>query len=214
MTVLILILFCLAATTFAARNLQLLVINNATQMVCLPLLGSTTFEVFGGVANVGNIFFASALYGIALKYHIFGIAETRRAVINIFFALTLVFGSIVILNIQAPNPFYQIPARIIAASFIAFWLVQSLFMVGLDSFRRTCPLITVPLLLIAVQAFDSVIYFPCAFWGTVPDETLLRFALVGFLTKSMIAIMAVPFLAFSLWRLDQNPFANRPRGLA
>ena len=214
MTVLILILFCLAATTFAARNLQLLVINNATQMVCLPLLGSTTFEVFGGVSNVGNIFFASALYGIALKHHIFVIADTRHTVINIFFALTLVFGSIVILNIQAPNPFYQIPARIIAASFITFWLVQSLLMIGLDSFRRPGPLITVPLLLIAAQAFDSVIFFPCAFWGTVPDETLLRFALVGFLTKSMITIMAVPFLAFSLWRLDRNPFTGRPRGLA
>ncbi len=184
------------------------------QMVCLPLLGSTTFEVFGNVTNVGNIFFASALYGIALNHHIFGIAETRRAVINVFFALTLVFGSIVILNIQAPNPFYQIPARIIAASFTSFWLVQSLLLAGLDAFRRSCPLLTFPLVMIVAQALDSLVFSPCAFWGEIPNETLLRFALLGFLTKSLIAVITIPFLAFSLWRLDQNPSLGRPRGLA
>ncbi len=57
MSILLLALLCLPAATVAARNLQLMIVNNVTIMACQPLLGASLFQIFGYSSTVGNVFY-------------------------------------------------------------------------------------------------------------------------------------------------------------
>ena len=138
------------------------------------------------------------LYSLALKHRLYGLAAARRAVTFTFFSFTLILGAIVILDTRMADPLHQISARMIASGFISFWLVQSLMLYLLERHADRPPLIAMPLTLLATQVAACMIFFPGAFLGLFPAETVLEFAILGTLTRSAIVIMAVPFLAFSL----------------
>lgn len=189
-------LFLLSMTTLAAlRSLTLLASINAISMICVPLLGAGTFTLFEYSTNVGNIFFATVMYGFSLNYLLYGEKEAHRGVGYVLFALVLVFGSIFILqNAQMVDPMFGMRVRIVGASFVVFCLLQPLFIFILGRSPPQHALWLFPVITIAIQGLDSTVFFPCAFAGELPLSMVLQFALVGWASKSVVALLSVPFL--------------------
>lgn len=196
MSLLLLSLFLLSMTTIAAlHGVTLLATTNAIMMMCVPLLGAATVTAFGYSSNVGNIFFATVMYGLSLKLILYGAAEAQEAVNNVLFALVIVFGSIFLLQeAHVLSPLFGTRVRIVGASFVSFWLVQSFFIILLERHAARQSILRVPLITIAMQALDSAVFFPCAFAGDLPAGEVMQFALIGWLTKSAIAALSIPFL--------------------
>ena len=190
--------FMLAVVVYAAMS-RVTVLASAMSALILsvPLIGTEFFTVAQYSSNVGNIPYAGVMFGLALKYLRYGALEARQAVKAMMVALVMVFGSMAFLDecgLLATQ--FHLSTRIVGASFTTFYLVQSLFIWGL---HRT-PVWAVPLVTIAAQALDSAVFFPLAFATLLPPDTVLEFAIVGFLTKAGIAVLSVPFLwGFVRW---------------
>ncbi len=188
-------LFILSMTTLAAlRSLPLLATTNAIMMICVPILGAPTLSAFGYSTNVGAIFFANVMYGLALKHYKYGAEEAHCAINYILFALIVVFGSIFLLEEgHMLSPMFGTRIRIVGASFFSFWLIQSFFITLLDRYAERQLIWRVPAITIVMQALDSAVFFPCAFAGDVPMDQLVQFALIGWLGKSVVALVSIPF---------------------
>ena len=205
--IVLLALFCLGMTTWAARDPHLLLISNVTMMVCIPLLGGAPFQMFDHTSTVGNIFFAAAIYGLALEYQLHGPAAAHAAVRNILFGLGIVCGAILLLNQYKVNTLFQIPSRMIAASFISFWFVQSLF---IHTIEKHAPdsVHAVPRILLAtilMHTIGTAIFFPGAFYGLLSNDQLLKFTIVGWVTKCAFVVLSYPFMAFGFWFFRHRP---------
>lgn len=198
-------LFCLSMTTWAARNVSLLMVSNAMMMVCIPIIGSSTFQILEYTSTLGNFFFASMIHGLTLRHRIYGQAAARETVRTILLALTLVFGAMILINAHEPNSLFVIPARMMVASFTSFWLVQSILIHGLTRYRHSHPLLSIPAASVAMHLLACAIFFPCAFLGVLSREEVLRFSVLGWLTRSSIAILAIPFVLHALWSAGQWP---------
>ena len=194
----LLALFLLGLTTLAARrSLSLLVVTNTTMMICVPILGASTLTAFGFSTNLGNIFLAAVMHGLAMQYYRYGAAEAHKAVYSMLFALLVVYGSIFVLeDMRMLNPMLGTTIRPAGAGFITFWLVQSLFVTLLDRYAPRQPAWPVPLITIATHALGTAMFFPCAFLGQLPPHLVLQFALAGWLAKAAVVVVSVPWL---LW---------------
>ena len=199
-------LFLLGMTTVAAlRSLAMLVATNAVMIFCVPMLGGPVFSVLGYSTNIGHIFFAVLMYGVSLKLLLYGANEAYKAVNNTLFALSIAFGSIFLLEqAHVLSPLFGTRIRIFGATFIAFWLAQSVYIVLLDRTAKYQSVLSVAVITILMQGLTSAVFFPCAFAGDLPPRLLLEFGLVGWFTKSAVAVISIPFLAFVfLKRLDR-----------
>jgi len=50
---------------------------------------------------------------------------------------------------------------------------------------------------LASQLLDSILFFTIAFYGTVPNESLIQIIIGGALVKILIGILSTPFLYWS-----------------
>lgn len=205
--IVLLALFCLVMTTWAARDSHLLLISNVTMMVCIPLLGGAPFQMFDHTSTVGNIFFAAAIYGLALEYQLHGPKAAHAAVRHILFGLGIVFGAILLLNQYKINALFQIPSRMIAASFISFWFVQSLFIHTIEKYAagKDHAMPCIMLAMILMHTIATAIFFPGAFYGLLSNDQLLKFAIVGWVTKFAFVALSCPFMMFSFWFFRRQP---------
>jgi uncharacterized PurR-regulated membrane protein YhhQ (DUF165 family) len=210
---LLLALLLLGLTTVGAlRSRSLLVIACTMMMICVSLLGTPIVMAFGYVTNVGNIFFAAVMYGLTLKYYRFGIDHARAMVINILFALLIVYGAIFMLERgQSLNPMFGVNIRIAGASFVSFWLVQSFFIVLLDRYAPRHLIWRAPLISAAMQALYNAVSVPCSFSSHFPLDLVLEFAVVGWIINACVAICSMPFLLAFGWitRNDTPPPSAR-----
>ena len=203
---LLLSLFLLSMTTIAAlRSLAMLVATNAVMIFCVPMLGGPVFSALGYSTNIGHIFFAVLMYGVSLKLLLYGADEAYKSVNNTLFALSIAFGSIFLLeHAHVLSPLFGTRIRIFGAAFIAFWLAQSVYVALLSRTAKYQSILGIAVITILMQALTSAVFFPCAFAGDLPPRLLLEFGLVGWVTKSAVVIISIPFLAFVfLKRLDR-----------
>jgi uncharacterized PurR-regulated membrane protein YhhQ (DUF165 family) len=191
-------LFLLGMTTFAAsRFLPLLAQTNAIMMVCVPLFGAATLSVFDYRVYVGDVFMAVVMYGLTLKHMLFGTKAAIDAIKYMLFSLVIVLGTVFMLqHAHALTLEYGTEAQAIGARIVTFCLVQSFFVALMDRFAALQSVYRIVFITIAMQALDSAVYYPCAFAGDVPVEELMRITLLGWATKSVVAVLSVPFL---LW---------------
>ena len=195
----ILALFCLTATTLSARGLDFNNANNVAFMISIPLIGSATFTEFGYTSNCGNVFFSVVLFGLALKHQIYGLTEARRSLNSTIGALATVYTLIVILDYLTPSMQFVYTPRKMCASFMSFWLAQGMLFWSLNRFRRFSPLWTVPAIIIVLQTMTTFLFFIGGYTGIISNTKLIEFIIVGVAVKAMVAIMAIPFLAYALW---------------
>ena len=196
----LLALLLLGATTFAVwRGLTLLAAVQVTMMICIPLLGASTFTAFGYSSNIGNVFFAVAMHGISLTFLLAGRDATRRSIGNTFAALIIVLVSILILQqAHLVSPLFDARVQFAAARIMAFSLVQPIYVYLLGRPSEWPYLLRAPLISIAMQGLDCLVFFPDAFIGVLPSELMLQFALVGFATRLFVTLLTIPFMVFSL----------------
>ena len=155
------------------------------------------------------------MHGLTPRCGIYGQAAARETVHTTLLALTLVFGAMILLNAHEPNSLFVIPVRMMVASFTSFWLVQSILIHGLTRYRHSHPLLSIPAASVAVHLLARAIFFPRAFLDVFLKEEVLRFAVLGWLTRSSIAILAIPFVFHALWSAGQWPerrTSRDPRG--
>ncbi len=183
-------------TTFAAALSQpMLAVNNAIMMICVSLLGTPTLVILGYSTNLGNVFYATTMFGLSLKYLGYGRRKAHRAITHILFAMVIVSGSMFLMDeALVLSPMFETRIRILGASFVSFWLVQSFFITLLDRLAQRSSVWRVAIITIVMQALDSAVFFPCAFGGDLPSDTMLQFAVVGWLSKAAIAVCSIPFL--------------------
>ena len=139
------------------------------------------------------------MYGVSLKLLLYGADEASKAVNNTLFALSIAFGSIFLLqHAHVLSPLFGTRIRIFGAAFIAFWLAQSVYIMLLNRTAKGQSILSIVGITILMHGLISVVFFPCAFAGDLPPSLLLEFGLVGWLTKSAVAVISIPFLAFVL----------------
>jgi uncharacterized PurR-regulated membrane protein YhhQ (DUF165 family) len=196
----LLAVFLLGFTTIAMwHDVESLVTVNAAVMICIPLLGVTTFSAFGYASNAGNIFFAAGTYGISLKYLLGGSRAAYKSIVGIMLASVLVLGSILILqDARILSPLFDTPIQIACVRLFELALVQPTFVYLLDRPSNVPLILRVPLISISMQALDCLVFFPAAFLGVLPPEIMLRFAIVGLVTRLAVTSMTVPFFAVAI----------------
>ena len=199
MIIFILALFCLTATTLSARSLDFNNANNVAFMISIPLIGSATFTEFGYTTVCGNIYFSVVLFGLALKHQIYGLTEARRSLNITTGALATIYGLIVIMDYMTPSMQFLYTPRKMCASFMSLWLAQGMLFWLLERFRRFSPLWTIPAIIIVLQTMTTFLFFIGGFMGIVSNTKLIDYIIAGIAVKAMVAIMAIPFLAYALW---------------
>jgi hypothetical protein len=205
----LLTLFLLSMTTIAAlRFLPQLATTNAVLMGCVPLLGAPILQVFGHELRAGSVFTAVVMFGLTLKYLMAGARETHAGINYTLFTMIIVFGSAFLLQeSNAMSPEFGTEPRAAGARFISFWLVQTLFIYLLDRFSAVTALWRVPLIAIAMEALDSVIFYPCAFAGYMSPKELLNLTFFGFAARTMVILLSIPFLVWFRQRLRLRTMA-------
>ena len=190
-------LFLLAMTTLAAsRSVSLLAASNAIVMICVLLLGVSPIDLFGYTNIACNIFYAVGMFGCCLQFFVCGAAEALGAIRQCLIAFLLVFGSIFALEyVHFLDPMFDSRIQLAGARLLTFALVQSfhVYLLGRPS-RWPAPLHAV-VVIMSMQVFDAIIYFPIAFIGLLPPENILEYGIVGLLTRLAVTLLSGPFLA-------------------
>lgn len=196
----VLSLFLMSMTTIAAlRSRTSLGATTVVLTLSGPLLGAQAFSVNGYTTNVGNIFFGCAMFGLSLACLVYGLENARKATFNILFGSVVLLGALFLLErAHLLSVMFNPGIRLAGARVFAFSLAQSFFLTLLHRFSRNQSVWSIGLITVAMQTLDSAVYFPCAFLDALPLKTVLEFAATGWLTRLVVAIISLPFLAVSL----------------
>ena len=153
------------------------------QILFIGIFGNQEITVFGLTSNIGNLFYASVVFGMCLMMEIYGVEEARRT-------RNVLAGCVLAASLLGVVP---VGSQILIASLAAFLAAQTVFIHLWERFRsRTIFLYNVGSS-IATQAVDSIVFFPIAFVGIRTVEQMTGYALDGFLLKSLFAFVALPF---------------------
>lgn len=161
--------------------------------------GGIGISLFGFDSNVGNIFFAAAMYAASLKAARFKYKEYTR---NIFIALAAVCALLLSINLSFLLPFlpelgrfreelitvFGVGSKIAAASVMSAYLSLTTNAFFVDKGRKTFGNI-------AGQFVDSLVFFPAAFYGVLPTEKIVEYMITGFLFKSFLNTIDYPLFA-------------------
>ncbi len=197
-------LFILAVITLSSLRYYYLQAAAVFMMLSVTMLGQKFFEIYGLTSNYGNIFFSGVIYSIILAYYTYGEEEAAHIVKIMFFILFFFICCVSILlglpyisssqNVQsAMQTLFQPQFRIIVASFCSFYFVQQILFLLMRKIKHAKIIFFIPLLCLLIQAIDSSIFFPIAFYGVFSNIELLHTAFSGFIVKSVISIFSTPF---------------------
>ena len=185
----------------------------AVNLILVSALGSEIISLVGAVTNAGNVFYALAIFALAILHELYGKKTARRAV-WVGFIGVVIFVVMTQVTIQfAGSAFSQVPQgsfeivfeqipRIAFASSIAYLIAAHFFVWLYDRLRRKLVgfrLMGIAYLasVFAMQVVDSAVFFSVAFGGLMPAGILLQIMAVGFLSKFAVAIVSTPFLYWS-----------------
>ena len=172
-----------------------LIALSAMCMVRLSVTAGIPIDIGGLKSNFGCLLYAPVIFATALCHCRYGPHSAWRQVRAVFGAVAV--GAVVIeaakgfagpsANRDALVVLLDVSWRVIGASFGAF-LVANIACLGMLRSGRGPVLAQ-----IVAQAFDSIVFFPLAFYG-VPGFPLIETMLAGFAIKSGIALLAAPLM--------------------
>jgi queuosine precursor transporter len=211
------------------RYYDLMTAAFVTVMLCSNLIGVHKVTSIGGFAfGAGILFFPiSYLFGDILT-EVYGYARSRRVIWAGFGALIFAsFMSFVVVNLppgERMNPqtqaaieliFGQTP-RIVAASLVAFFIGEfansfvlakmKLLTEGKYLWMRTIGSTIVG------EAFDSLIFYPAAFYGVWSNDVLVQVMFTNYLLKVLWEVLATPLtypIVNFLKRVEHEDYYDR-----
>lgn len=201
MNAVILILFSLAlcaAVRFMGGMFGLVgyVVMSAMLMTRLPLMGDIPIDVFGLRSNFGCLLFVPVLFSTAIATLRYGRAEAwadTKAIFGAVLCGTAIFGLVHGLEFgggaaeQHLRALIPGAARVLAASFLAFWFANGVTIFVTDQTQSgVCGQV-------AGHVADSLIFFPIAF-SHVEGFDMLATACSGAAIKCGIALLTWPLL--------------------
>ncbi len=175
-------------------------------MLLITIAGARLTLLFGFVTNVGNVLYAAVLMSQAMIIERFG---GRAALMPV----GMIFGSLVMVLIigqsikhmpavtgnemvaAAVNAVFALSARVVWASFVAFGIVNALFVAIYGALADKPVALRYAAVAALMQALDSVIFYGISFWGLVPPGELATAMLTGFAIKAAFALLTVPVIA-------------------
>ena len=178
-------------------------------MVCITIFGGLMMDVGGGYrTNAGSVLYAGVL---ALQYIImrrFGWEAGTRCVIGTFVSLAMLAALMAVFAEfvdhdpmgQAYRLVIEGARRITVASFVAFAVGQTLFVILYRKAQNAPMALGYVINIAIVQAVDSAIFFSIAFGFEGFGAGIM---LSGYLVKVAIGLLMIPLLAL----------ATRPRML-
>lgn len=214
----------------AYRYFDLIVGGFVAVLLCSNLIGPGKVAMLGGIAfGVGNIFFPiSYIFGDVLT-EVYGYARARRAIWAGFGAMlfaTVMSWSVINLPVDPNEPWNQTiqPAlevvfgntwRIVVASILAFVVgdfVNSYVLARMKVMTQGRHLWTRTIgSTIVGQGFDSVIFYPIAFYGTWVNERLVVVLLANWAIKVGVEVVMTPltyWLVHVLKRAEHEDFMD------
>lgn len=172
-------------------------------LLCVQLYANKAALFFGFESNYANIFYAAALFGMAVIIENFGAEKAYDAVKRVFISFmvfmilswfsvhsTVVSGNEHVSEVIAEA--YQLEMRIVAASFFAFYFVNSVLVYFYNKYHTICKASAYIICVCTAQVFDSLIFFTIAFGNIFVIPKLLEYMLTGLVVKCVLTILATP----------------------
>jgi uncharacterized integral membrane protein (TIGR00697 family) len=175
-------------------------------MISISVVGGQMMTVFGFHTNIGNAQYAGVILAHAVIAERYGIRHAQESVFVTFVTLILLFFPLTQLSrfypIMPDNASYaghlhfvlNISARVIVASFVAYYAVNWTFVWLYDRWRNRSVWIKYVANAVLAQALDSVLFFSIAFIGILDNRILIEVAVTGFVVKSAMAVMSAPLM--------------------
>ena len=205
MTILILIAIEIALFTFGATRgnksgMESLMRGNTAMII---LFAGKLMMIGGLITNIGTVLYATVVAGQMFILEKYGFNQARQVMNSIIYSITNIFMvgiGIYYMPIIAGNDVaYSINAvldhswRIIAASYLAFYIAQSLMLYLWYKYHSKGFWFRMILSLVALQAVDSLLFFPTAF-GFVSNLTTIIIS--GFVVKIIIGLLFLPIIKY------------------
>lgn len=188
---------------------QYLVTILAINLVLVSLTAAKTGQVFGVVASPQSIFYASIFLGTDIITEKYGRRAGHQAVLVGFVSLLLLIGlgqAVVLFDpvesakglSESINSVFGVAARVAVGSFTAYLVAQNLDIWLFHKIREATKGHYLWLRnngsTLVSQALDTAIFFPIAFYGTMPNEELLSLMIFAYVVKLLVAAIDTPFM--------------------
>lgn len=203
----------LAVVLFAWRlGKNWLIATIIANVVLTATFVSKLVPIFGWVTTAGEVFYASIFIATDILSEHHGKKVAYRSIWFGFLALAMFTGlSQLALQFttvddtlaisEAMSTLFQVIPRIALASFTAYLIAQSFDIWFFHFIREKTGInklwLRNNLSTVTSQLLDSVTFFPLAFLGTLPLETIGVLIMTGWLFKIPIAILDTPFMYLS-----------------
>jgi len=172
-----------------------------------------TVQLFGLVATLGNVVYASIFFNTDILSEIYGKKEARRAVWIGFFALisaTVAMQFAVrfkpdISDIMQPHlkAIFNFMPRIVVASLSAYLISQHHDVWAFHFWKKITRgrwlWLRNNLSTMVSQLIDTTVFTFLAFWGVFPWPVFWQIFLTTYIFKWIIAAIDTPFLYFARW---------------
>lgn len=196
-------LLTFANKNFGARGLQIMTIIN---LVLISLFGSKLLTIFGMTSNIGNIFYSMVVVSQALILYLYG---KHIALQSIWVAYLGVIATVILVFFlrlfpvvpgneaaaELVNGITKLQLPILGASFLAFWSTQRLFIYLADKWQGKSLWVSYGISAVIAQIFNSLLFFPLAFYNILTIPQIIEVTIVGILIKSAIDFMCTPYIA-------------------
>jgi hypothetical protein len=170
-------------------------------------------KMFGLVATLGNVVYASLFFNTDILSELYGKKEARRGVWLGFFSLIMatIAMQFAIRFVPDQSDIFQshlqaifgLMPRIVAASLSAYLLSQLHDVWAFHFWKRTTKgkhlWLRNNLSTMVSQLIDSVTFCFLAFWGLFERDVFIQILLTTYLFKWLIAIVDTPFIYLARW---------------
>ena len=172
-------------------------------MILIALFAPYLVEVGGLVTNVGTVFYAGVVASMCVVIERFGPLVARDAIPKTYIRLLMIFTACAIIErlpvVEGNEAFAAAAklvaghqARVVAASFIAFFLSQMVLVIAYPKIRqRFGAALAVAGGTVLCQAVDSPVFFGVAFSDS-GFSAMLNLVVTGFLVKIGVAVVLAP----------------------
>ncbi|MBI5732553.1 queuosine precursor transporter [Candidatus Jorgensenbacteria bacterium] len=192
-----------------------LIFHIIINMVVIGIVGAKTINVFGFVTNIGNILYTSVFLSTHVLVESYGKKEGYRSIlftyIGMFLSLLLLYLAFLYVGHEntkdvnkAMDVLLDMSPRIAIGASIAFLLSQQIniwiYQYILEKTKRRFLWIRDNVSNIFGQFLDTILFFPIAFYGVIPNEFLFQSMAMGFGIKVLCGGLGTIFLYNFIYR--------------
>lgn len=183
-------------------------------LILISTTGAKLIEHFGLITNVGNVFYAAVFLCLFLLIEHYGHRSAIRgiwlgfALLAFFIGMTqFVLSTVATSDTRAfdlalHGTFTPAP-RILLASLFAYFVSTYTALWIFAGMRERLPdahvWVRTMLAVLCGQFLDSILFFSIAFGFSLSFPVLVAVMLGGFLTKSAMGALSLPFISLSSW---------------